>query len=85
MVLMLEDGGIKKQKKIMRRTAEEQAEYMLEKMTVDMTIDYWQTKECALAACEICIDAAIDTSDGEKLKSTIAYWKEVKRHIQEKR
>ncbi len=29
----------------MRRSIEEQAEYMLEKMTVDMSIDFWQTKE----------------------------------------
>ena len=37
----------------MRRSIEEQAEYMLEKMTVDMSIDFWQTKECAIAACDI--------------------------------
>jgi hypothetical protein len=69
----------------MRRTIEEQAEYMLEKMTVDMSIDFWQTKECALAACDICIEAAIDTSDGDVLKSLVAYWKAVKRYIQDKR
>ncbi len=69
----------------MRRTIEEQAEYMLEKMTVDMSIDFWQTKECALAACDICIEAAIDTSDSDVLKSLVAYWKAVKRYIQDKR
>ena len=69
----------------MRRSIEEQAEYMLEKMTVDMSIDFWQTKECALAACDICIEAAIDKSDSDVLKSLVAYWKAVKRYIQDKR
>ncbi len=49
----------------MRRSIEEQAEYMLEKMTVDMSIDFWQTKECAIAACDICIDAAQDSLDND--------------------
>lgn len=69
----------------MRRTIEEQADYMLEKMTVDMSIDFWQTKECALAACDICIDAAQDTLHNDDITPIVIYWEKVKQRIQEKR
>ena len=69
----------------MRRSIEEQAEYMLEKMTVDMSIDFWQTKECAIAACDICIDAAQDSLDNDLITSVVIYWEKVKQRIQDKR
>ena len=69
----------------MRRTIEEQAEYMLEKMTVDMSIDLWQTKECAMAACDICIDAAQDLLDEDLITPAVIYWMKVKQRIQESR
>jgi hypothetical protein len=69
----------------MRRSIEEQAEYMLEKMTVDMSIDFWQTKECAIAACDICIDAAQDYLDNDLITPVVIYWEKVKQRIQDKR
>jgi hypothetical protein len=69
----------------MRRSIEEQAKYMLEKMTVDMSIDLWQTKECAMAACDICIDALQDAGDSEVQQPAIIYWMKVKQRIQETR
>jgi hypothetical protein len=69
----------------MRRSIEEQAEYMLEKMTVDMSIDFWQTKECAIAACDICIDAARDSLDNDLITPVVIYWEKVKQRIQDKR
>ena len=69
----------------MRRSIEEQAQYMLDKMTVDMSIDLWQTKECAIAACDICIDTAKDLLDVELISPTIIYWMKVKQQIQETR
>jgi hypothetical protein len=69
----------------MRRSIEEQAEYMLEKMTVDMSIDLWQTKECAMVACDICIDAAHDSLDNDLITPIVIYWEKVKQRIQETR
>jgi hypothetical protein len=69
----------------MRRSIEEQAEYMLEKMTVDMSIDFWQTKECAAVACDICIDAAQDSLDNDLITPVVIYWEKVKQRIQDKR
>jgi len=68
----------------MRRSIEEQAEYMLEK-TVDMSIDLWQTKECAMSACDICIDAAHDSLDNDLITPIVIYWEKVKQRIQETR
>ena len=31
----------------------EMAEHLLNKMTVDMSIDFWQTKECAIASVDV--------------------------------
>jgi len=69
----------------MRRSIEEQAEYMLEKMTVDMSIDFWQTKECAIAACDICIDAAQDSVDNVLITAVVIYWQNLIHRIQDKR
>ena len=51
----------------MRRSIDEQANHMLQKMTVDMSIDFWQTKECAKAACDEIIDFIRDNMDTETI------------------
>lgn len=47
----------------MKRTSEEYTEHILRKMTVDMSIDFWQTKECALASIEDSLDILEDFKD----------------------
>jgi len=36
----------------MKKTEEEYASYLLDKMTVDMDIDFYQTKQCAINCVE---------------------------------
>jgi hypothetical protein len=67
----------------MRRSIEEQAEHMLQKMTVDMSIDFWQTKQCAMAACDVIIDLIQDTMDNDVSTPHVIYWEKVKQRIQE--
>ena len=64
----------------MRRDVEKQVNHMLYKMTLepDMSIDFWQTKECAIAACEIIIEFIEDTIEPEQMFEHINYWKSVK-------
>ena len=69
----------------MRRSIDEQAEHMLQKMTVDMAIDFWQTKECAKAACDEIIDFIQDTADNDVSTPQVIYWEKVKQRIQETR
>ena len=65
----------------MRRSIDEQAEHMLQKMTVDMAIDFWQTKECAKAACDEIIDFIRDNMDNEIITPMVIYWEKVKQRI----
>ena len=65
----------------MRRSIDEQAKHMLEKMTVDMSIDFWQTKECAKAACDEIIDFIRDNMDNEMITPMVIYWEKVKQRI----
>lgn len=67
----------------MRRSIEEQAAHMLQKMTVDMSIDFWQTKECAKVACDEIIDVIQDTMDNDVSTPLVIYWEKVKQRIQE--
>ena len=53
------------------RTIEEQAEHMLRIMTVDMSIDFWQTQQCAIKACEEIIETIRVFGDNE-IKSSKA-------------
>lgn len=69
----------------MRRSIDEQAEHMLQKMTVDMSIDFWQIKECAKAACDEIIDFIRDNMDNEMITPMVIYWEKVKQRIQETR
>jgi hypothetical protein len=65
----------------MRRSIDEQAKHMLEKMTVDMSIDFWQTKQCAKAACDEIIDFIRDNMDNEIITPMVIYWEKVKQRI----
>ena len=65
----------------MRRSIDEQANHMLQKMTVDMSIDFWQTKECAKAACDEIIDFIRDNMDNELITPFVIYWEKVKQRI----
>jgi len=65
----------------MRRSIDEQAEHMLQKMTVDMSIDFWQTKQCAKAACDEIIDFIRDNMDNEIITPMVIYWEKVKQRI----
>ena len=65
----------------MRRSIDEQAEHMLQKMTVDMSIDFWQTKQCAMAACDEIIDFIRDNMDNEIITPMVIYWEKVKQRI----
>ena len=69
----------------MRRSIEDQATHMLQKMTVDMMIDGWQTKQCAIAACEVMIDFIRDSVPNDDIAPMVIYWEKVKQRIQETR
>lgn len=64
----------------MRKPVETQANHMLYKMTLepDTSVDFWQTKECAIVACEIIIEFIEDTIEPERMLEHINYWKSVK-------
>lgn len=65
----------------MKRSIDEQAAHMLQKMTVDMSIDFWQTKECAKAACDEIIDVIRDTVANDDIAPLVIYWEKVKQRI----
>jgi hypothetical protein len=66
------------------RSIEEQADHMLRKMTVDMSIDLWQTKECAKNAIDEIIDVIKEVADKEVVTPTIIYWEKVKQAIEKR-
>jgi hypothetical protein len=66
------------------RSIEEQADHLLRKMTVDMSIDFWQTKECAKNAVDEIIDAIRDIADNEIVTPIIIYWEKVKQAIEKR-
>jgi hypothetical protein len=58
----------------MKKTSKEYTEHILRRMTVDMFIDLWQTKECALASIEESLDVLEDFKDHpayEEKRSTL--------------
>ena len=65
----------------MRRSIEDQATHMLQKMTVDMMIDGWQTKQCAIAACDEIIDFIRDNMDNDMITPLVIYWEKVKQEL----
>jgi hypothetical protein len=64
------------------RTIEEQADHLLRKMTVDMSIDKWQTQQCAIAACEVILDEIKSFADNEIKTPIIIYWEKVKKELE---
>lgn len=55
-------------------TPKEKAKRLLERMTVDMAIDKWQSKQCALIAVDEIISATGD--------HTASYWEQVREEIE---
>jgi hypothetical protein len=70
------------QKEIMKRSIKEQADHMLRIMTVDMSIDLWQTAMCAIAATEEIIEAVKDCAHKELVVPQIIYWEKVKKELE---
>jgi hypothetical protein len=64
------------------RSIEEQADYMLSKMTVDMNIDFWQSQQCAIAACDMIMDEIKQVTDNEIITPLIIYWEKVKQKLE---
>jgi hypothetical protein len=63
---------------------EEKADHLLNLMTVDMSINFWQTKECAKNAVDEIIDVVRDTTDNEIVIPIIIYWEKVKQAIEKR-
>lgn len=66
------------------RSIEEQAEHMLRIMTVDMSIDLWQTQQCAIKACEEIMDEIRRIGHPELITPSIIYWEKVKKKLESK-
>jgi hypothetical protein len=79
--LTSEAGGIKI-KKNMKRSIKEQADHMLRIMTVDMSIDLWQTAMCAIAAVEEIIEAIREVADDDVITPIVIYWEKVKKELE---
>ena len=66
------------------RSIQEQADHMLRIMTVDMSIDFWQTKECAKNAVDEIIYVVRKIADNEIVIPQIIYWEKVKQEIEKR-
>ena len=66
------------------RSIQEQADHMLRIMTVDMSIDFWQTKECAKNAVDEIINVVREIADNEIVIPIIIYWEKVKQEIEKR-
>lgn len=68
----------------------EMAEHLLNKMTVDMSIDFWQTKECAIASVDVILWNVLNVmelSDEEVSEDNLEqrnYWRSVKEILKNK-
>lgn len=65
----------------MKKTSEEYTAHILRKMTVDMAIDFWQTKECALASIEESLDLLEDFKDHPAYQEKKSMLEEAKEKI----
>jgi hypothetical protein len=63
---------------------EEKADHLLNLMTVDMSINFWQTKECAKNAVDEIINVVRDNTDNEIVIPIIIYWEKVKQAIEKR-
>lgn len=66
----------------MKRSIKDQADHMLRIMTVDMSIDLWQTAMCAIAAVEEIIEAVRAVADNDIVTPNIIYWEKVKQELE---
>jgi hypothetical protein len=66
----------------MKRSIKEQADHMLRIMTVDMSIDLWQTAMCAIAAVEEIIEAIRAVADDDVITPIVIYWEKVKQELE---
>jgi hypothetical protein len=55
---------------LIKMTDQEYAKYLLDKMTVDMTIDFEQTKLCAINCLEEMMSLEVDIKTHRFLKNT---------------
>jgi serine/threonine protein kinase HipA of HipAB toxin-antitoxin module len=55
---------------LIKMTEQEYAKYLLDKMTVDMTMDFEQTKQCAVNCIEEMISLDVDVEMNRFLKRT---------------
>lgn len=62
---------------LIKMSEEEYAQYLINTMTIDMTMDFYYTKECAMKCCEEMICVASDSK-------TISYLRKVKSLIESK-
>jgi len=53
-------------------------------MTVDMSIDLWQTQQCAIKACEEIMDEIRRIGHPELITPSIVYWEKVKKKLESK-
>lgn len=65
----------------MKRSIKEQADYMLQQMTVDMIIDFGQSQQCAIAACDLIIDEIREYGNPEIITASVIYWEKVKKEL----
>jgi hypothetical protein len=76
--------------KFIKIETDEMAKILLNKMTVDMSIDFEQTKECAINAVDIILNYTLNEfqwSDKQVSPSLLAdreYWREVKQILENK-
>ncbi len=68
----------------------EMVEHLLNKMTVDMSIDFWQTKECAIASVDVILWNVLnemELSDDEVSEDNLKqrnHWRNVKEILKSK-
>jgi hypothetical protein len=62
----------------MEKTEEEYASYLLDRMTVDMSIDFYQTKQCAIN----CVEEILKHI--HPLPNKIIYFQKVKQILESK-
>ena len=74
----------------MKINTDEMAQILLNKMTVDMSIEFSQTKECAINSVDIILNYLLnefqwsDDQVSETLLNERKYWREVKKILENK-
>ena len=76
--------------KLIKIETEEMAKILFNKMTVDMSIDFEQAKECAINTVDIILNYPLnefqwsDTQVSPSLLADREYWREVKKILENK-